>query len=304
MALHRTTGRTRLGLTLSTTTMLAWATLPVALSVLLRRLEPETLTWFRFTVSAALLAVVLWTRNALPQLGTLRRNHWVLLAVATLGLAANYVLFLLGLSMTTPANTQILTQISPLLLALGAMLIFGERFNHRQWLGFGVLIAGLALFCSDQLRAFSADGARYLLGCAMLVSASLVWTAYGLAQKQLLATLPSPALQLCIYSGCALCLTPLSRPEQLGTLAPWEAGILLYCALNTVVAYGAFSAALSHLEASRVGAILALTPVATFGFIQLTHTVFPGALTAEQFSPTMLVGAGVVVAGSVITSRG
>lgn len=304
MELHQTTGRTRLGLTLATTTMLSWATLPVALSVLLRELEPETLTWFRFALASVLLATILWARGSLPQLRSLGTVHWVLLAVATLGLASNYVLFLMGLSMTTPANTQILTQLSPLLLALGGMLIFGERFNRRQWIGFGVLLAGLAVFCFDQLQALVVDGSQYLLGCAVLILASLVWTAYGLAQKQLLATLPSPALQLCIYAGCALCLAPLSRPAQLGALSLWEAALLVYCALNTVVAYGAFSAALAHVEASRVGAILSLTPVATFSFIQLTHSLYPGALAPEHFSPSMLFGAGVVVVGSVVTSRG
>ncbi len=80
--------------------------------------------------------------------------------------------------------------------------------------------------------------------------------------------------------------------------------MLLYCALNTLVAYGAFSAALENIEASRVGAVIALSPVVSFGFIELTHQVLPGVLPPEQFSPRMRLGAAIVVLGSVITARG
>ena len=83
-----------------------------------------------------------------------------------------------------------------------------------------------------------------------------------------------------------------------------ELGVLVFCALNTLVAYGAFSAALENIEASRVGAVIALSPVASFGFIELTHRLFPGVLPPEQFSPWMLLGAATVVLGSVITARG
>ncbi len=283
--------------------MLAWATLPIVLSVLVRSLEPATLTWFRFTLSAFVLAFFLWKRDGLPQLRSVSRIGWVLLAAATLGLASNYVLFLVGLELTTPANVQILMQLSPLLLALGGIAIFGERFNRIQWIGFGIIVAGLATFFSDQLRAFIGEGGRYLLGCSVLVAASVLWTVYGLAQKQLLVLFSSPQLLLCIYVGCALCLAPFTQPMQIAQLSSLQFALLLYCAANTVVAYGAFTASMEHLEASRVGAIIALTPIATFGFITLTQYLYPGALTPEHYSGQMLFGAGAVVTGSVITSR-
>ncbi|MFP8881236.1 MAG: DMT family transporter [Myxococcota bacterium] len=304
MALHTTSGRTRLGIALATTTMLAWATLPIVLSVLIRTLEPETLTWFRFTLSAVVLALFLSRRGGLPRLRSLSRVEWALLAAATLGLASNYVLFLVGLELTTAANVQILMQLSPLLLALGGIAIFGERLSRIQWTGLGIIVAGLALFFSDQLRAFIDDGSRYLLGCAALVAASLLWAVYGLAQKQLLVRFSSPALLLCIYTGCALFLAPLIHPTQIAQLSGLHFALLIYCAANTLVAYGAFSASLEHLEASRVGAIIALTPIATFGLIALTQLLEPGALAPEHFSGQMLFGAGAVVAGSVLTSRG
>ena len=304
MILHKTSGRTGLGLALATTTMLAWATLPIALSAMLRDLDPPTLIWFRFLAASVVLGAILGSRSSLPKLSLLGPKSWMLLVSAALCMAANYLLFLIGLELTTPANTQIVMQACPLMFSLGAIVIYGERFNRRQWVGFFVLIGGLAVFCSDQLLAFVEESNRYLLGYAAVLAAALTWSISSLIQKRLLTIFRSQTLLLCLYVGCTLCFTPLAHPDRIAALSGWAIPLLLYCALNTLVAYGAFSAALENVEASRVGAVIALSPVATFGFIELTHQFFPGVLPPEQFSPWMLLGAATVVLGSVITARG
>jgi drug/metabolite transporter (DMT)-like permease len=304
MVIHRTSGRTSFGLALAATCTLAWGMLPVALSVVLRKLDPVTITWFRFGVSALLLAAVLERRGALPALGGLGRRGWTLLGAATLGLLANYLGFLIGLELTTPANIQVLMQLSPLMLAAGGVFLFRERPTRVQLSGFGVLMLGLGLFFRDQLSAMGDRSDRYMLGSAVAVGASLAWAIYGLAQKQLLTRLPSQAIMLCVYAGCALALTLAARPIRLTALTPWEWGALLFCALNTVVAYGAFSASLEHVEASRVGAVISLTPVTTLGFIALADVLWPGLLVAEHLSLITLLGALIVVAGSVLASLG
>jgi drug/metabolite transporter (DMT)-like permease len=303
MALHQTSGRSALGAALAGVTVVAWGILPLALTVVLAGLDPVTLTWFRFVGATALLGVWLWRRGALPDLRALDARQRVLLLVATLGLGANYVLYVMGLGMTTPATTQVLTQLSPLLLALGGIVVFHERLSVRQWGGFLLVGLGLALFFTDQLAAFVASADRYLLGSLLLACASLVWAVYGLAQKQLLVSLRSPSLLLCLYAGCAIGLTPLAEPRHLAALDGLSWGLLIFCALNTLIAYGAFAASLEHLPASRVGALIALTPLATFALVALADAIWPGSLPPEHFSPGMLAGALVVVVGSVLTAR-
>ncbi len=303
MSLHQSSGETRLGVALASVTMLMWGTLPIALAILFDRLEPETLVWFRFVVSSLVLGAVLAFYGELPAAADLGRSGFVLLGLAVVALTVNYVLFMYGLDLTSPANAQILIQMAPLLLAIGGLVVFRERFNRSQWTGLALLIAGLGIFFSDQLIALFANAERYLFGCAVMFAASLTWAIYGLAQKQLLTHLPSQALMLCIYIGCALCLTPLAEPQQIVALAGRDFALLLYCALNTILGYGAFAAALEHLEASRVSAVIALTPVASFVFIAMTHALQPGLIATEHFSFPTLFGAGAVVAGSILTSR-
>lgn len=304
MELHRSSGRRWLGFALASVTMLLWGVLPLALEIVLRGMDPASIVWYRFLLSALLLGALLAWRGGLPPLARLGRAQWLLLAIATAGLALNYLAYMLGLDLTGPANAQVLIQLAPLMLAMGGLLVFGEHFSRLQWAGFCVLILGLATFFGSQLLALAAARDRYLLGSATLVAAALTWAVYGMAQKQLLHWLPSQTVMLCIYAGCALCLLPAATPAAIGGLEALELGMLLFCALNTLVAYGAFSAALAHWEASRVSSVLALTPLATLAFAWLAAALRPALVTPEAISPTSLLGAAAVVGGSLLTSLG
>ena len=80
-------------------------------------------------------------------------------------LVGNYVFYLLGVQHTTPANAQLLIQLAPLLMALGGIWVFGERFRAAQWLGLALLVAGMGLFFADQLADQRAGaGLRARLG--------------------------------------------------------------------------------------------------------------------------------------------
>jgi len=304
MELHRSSGRRWLGFTLASITMLLWGILPLALKVLLRVMDSPTVVWYRFFLSSILLGALLAWRGGIPPMLQFRRVQWLLLAIATVGLALNYLAYMVGLDLTSPANAQVLIQLAPLMLALGGILVFRERFSRLQWAGFGILILGLVTFFGSQLRALASSLDRYLLGSATLVGAAITWAIYGMAQKQLLHWFSSQSVMLCIYAGCTICLSLAARPAAILGLDGMELGVLVFCALNTLVAYGAFAAALAHWEASRVSSVLALTPLATLGFAWLMTALWPALVAPEAISPTSLLGATAVVGGSLLTSLG
>lgn len=304
MELHRTSGRRTRGFALAFLTMTLWGVLPLALEGVLRVMDPGTITWYRFLVSSLLVGAVLAARGRLPRLGRLHARGRVLLAVATVFLAANYLGYIVGLDWTSPADAQVLIQMAPLLLALGGIGVFGERFTRVQWAGFGVLVGGLALFFAGQLHSLAAEADRYLRGNAMIAMAAATWAVYGLAQKQLLRWLPSQHVMLCIYLGCTLLFLPIAHPAALLELDATALLLLGFVSLNTALAYGAFSEALEHWEATRVSAVLALTPLATLGFTTLAQWAWPDLAPPRPLGAAALVGAGLVVAGSLATSLG
>jgi drug/metabolite transporter (DMT)-like permease len=304
MQLHSSSGRWRLGLALSLLTVILWGILPIALTIILNRLDVYTVTWCRFLIAFTLLAVYLGALNQLPGWPQLRSADPGLLSVATLFLAINYLLFLQGLDQTSPANAQILIQLAPVFLALGGLMVFRERYNRYQWLGLAGTTLGFVLFFQDQLQTLVAAPRAYLQGSGLLVAAAAAWAIYALAQKQLLLKLSAAQIMVVIYGGSALLFGPLASPRDLLTLSSWEWAVLLFCGLNTLIAYGSFAEALEHWEASRVSAVLSLTPLMTLLFVFVTTWLWPTLLEPERITPMGWIGAISVVAGSCAIALG
>jgi drug/metabolite transporter (DMT)-like permease len=302
MALHQASGRWRRGLLLALVTAACWATLPVALKLTLEQLDPITLTWFRFVVAAIVIGGWLASGGGLRQFAALRGKDWLLLAVAAFMLIGNYVFYLVGVQHTSPANAQLLIQLAPLLMALGGIFVFGEPYRLGQWCGMAITAIGLALFFRDQLAGHAIPMHAYLVGSGAVILAAMVWATYALIQKQLLLRLSSPAVLLAIYAVASVALLPASHPTALPALDLRHWLLLGFCALNTLVAYGAFAEALEHWEASRVSAILAVTPLLTIAVVAAVHASWPEVIALEHVSAWGFVGAALVVAGSAMSS--
>jgi drug/metabolite transporter (DMT)-like permease len=299
---HQTSGRWRFGLALSLSTVMLWGVLPIALKVTLQKLDVYTVTWFRFLISFGLLAIYLGIQGKLPTLPQLKQSNWKLLAIATIFLAGNYILFLKGLAITSPANAEVVIQLAPLLTGLGGLILFKERYNLLQWLGLSVLSSGFILFFHEKLTNIISVRGQYLFGSALLVLGAISWAIYALVQKQLLQTLSSASIMLIIYGGCALLFTPFATPDAIFTLNFLHLGMLIFCGLNTLIAYGAFAEALQHWEVSRVSAVLALAPIVTLISVDVVSVLSPSLIPLEKLSFFGIMGAILVVFGSVVTA--
>jgi drug/metabolite transporter (DMT)-like permease len=276
-----------------------WGVLPIALQITLERMDGYTITWYRFTAAAVLLGSYLAARGGLPRIRGQGRTVWVLLSLVTLGLGGNYVLFILGLSYTSAGSAQVLIQLAPAMAMVGALACFRERFAKSQWFGLFLLASGMVLFFRTRLGEILGTTGEYLVGMILIILAAVSWAAYALAQKQLLSVMSSAAVLLVVYSGSALLLLPAASLTSVLGLGNFRFWLLVFCALNTLIAYGAYSEALAHWEASRVNAVLTLTPVATLFMIRIGSTLWPGVVAPERLHFTAGLGALLVVAGSM-----
>ncbi|MBW4513843.1 MAG: DMT family transporter [Timaviella obliquedivisa GSE-PSE-MK23-08B] len=305
MRLHQSSGRWRLGLSLALVTVSLWGVLPIALKVVLQAVDVYTVTWFRFLVSFWLLAIYLGVKGELStgrrKLGKTRLD---LLAIATLFLAANYLFYLKGLQDTSPSNAQVIIQLAPVMMGIGGLIIFKERYTLQQWGALGTLLLGMLLFFNEQLQHLATAPTQFLWGSVYIVIAAAVWAIYALAQKQLLQQVPSSIIMLVIYGGGALLFAPFTSPASLQTLTPLQWGMLLFSALNTFVAYGAFAEALDHWEASKVSAVLSTTPIVTLSAVFLVSWLFPTLIPSEPITFLAVTGAFFVVVGSLGIAMG
>ncbi len=302
--MHRTTGRWRLGLLLSLATVSMWGILPIVLKLLLAHMDAVTITWYRFLIAALVVGIYLGARARIPVIGSLPTNARWLLLIAVVGLAGNYLLYLLSLNLIEPGTAQVVIQLAPILLMAGGLLVFGERFEPRQWAGVLILTIGMGLFFNQRLFGIFTNLGTYTSGVIIMVVASASWAAYALAQKQLLQHLGSNQIMFLLYCASMLLFWPWSRPSVIFELNSFALGLLLLASVNTLVAYGAFAEALNHWQASRVSAMLAITPLLTLAFVEIYSRSFPERLTSENFGALALTGAVLVVGGSIVTAMG
>lgn len=296
-------GRWRAGLVFSLGATLLWGSLPIALKTLVEVMDAATIAWYRFLGAALVLGAYLWGRRSLPSPARFRGTSLVALLVAILGLTANNVVFVLGLDFISPSAAQVVIQLAPLFLLVGAVVVFGERFQPSQWVGFVILVAGLVLFFNQRLEEFTVLRSGYVSGVLLVALAAVLWAAYGLAQKQLLGAFrPAPVLWL-LYLAGALLLLPLADPGQVRLLDGVGVALIVYCSLATVGGYGSFVEAMVHWEASRVSAVVATCPLLTVVLTAAAAQAAPNYVEPENLNAWSVAGAALVVVGSIIAAR-
>lgn len=294
--------RPLLGFLLAFNTVVFWGALPIAQKVLIQVMDPYTITWYRFLSASVFLLIVITVRKRLPSKSVFTKKVILLLIIATFGLNTNYILYLIGLKFIEPAHTQVIIQTAPLFFSLGSMYFFKERFNSKQWFGFGILNLGFILFFNKKLLEFFSNFDDYFFGTLIIVLAAFAWAFYAITQKRLLRDLSSQNIMMIIYIGCTISLSPFIEPSSISKLSKVEIWILAFCALNTLLAYGSFAEALAHWEATKVSAVLAITPIMTFIFVGLTNNYFPEMIHKESFDLLVVLGAFLVVLGSMAIS--
>lgn len=294
----------KLGIMHAGITASAWGLLPIALKSMLEYMDPYTITWYRFLTAALLTAVYLAATGGLPSLRRLDGGGRVILAVAVIGLLGNYVFYLLGLAHISPASAQVLIQLAPMFLLLGGLLAFRESFAPLQWLGLTVLVTGMGLFFHDRLATIAGLEGDVAAGVMLMVAAALLWAAYALAQKLLLGRLTAQGVLVVIYVTASIVLLPTAAPGAISGLGAWPLALLVFCSLNTIVAYGSFAESLKHWEASRISAILALTPLLTLAFAALLEELPTGYVSEESVDTVALFGVVLVVVGSAACALG
>ena len=299
-----TTGRWKLGLSLALFTAVLWGVLPIVLKLLLEKMDAYTITWYRFLAAAVLLGVFLAYRQKLPSMVQLKQANKLVLAIAIFGLSGNYILYVVGLDHVTPETSQMVIQLAPMFLLMGGLIHFKETFRRIQWAGLLILIAGLLLYFNNRLGDLIRFDGAYYFGVMIIVVAAFSWACYALAQKQLLRDFRSDQVLLIIYIAAAIVILPTIHTSQIGELNRFEWLLLIFCCLNTLAAYGCFAEALVHWEASRVSAVLAVTPLITLASIWVLARKYPEIVASEKLNTLSIIGASCVVVGSMLAALG
>ena len=291
-----------LGFLFALITSMAWGSLPVALKQVLSSMSVQTIVWYRFVTASLVLFILLGYKNKLPQIAKLGYYGWLVI-VGVIGLAGNFFLFNSSLNYIEPSVAQIFIHVSSFGMLICGIFVFKEKLGMHQKIGLVLLLIGLGLFFNDRLDIFTGLNA-YSTGVLISISASLVWVAYGMAQKLMLRKFSSQQILLMIYLGCALVFIPFAEFSQVENLTPFALGCFIYCCLNTLFGYGAYAEALNRWDVSKVSVVITLVPLFTILFAHIAHYIDPTDFTAPELNTISYIGAFIVVCGAILSAIG
>ena len=206
----------------------------------------------------------------------------LLVAVASLSVAANFFLFHYGLTLTFAGSAMVLEATSPIFALLILALVFGDESRKKEVLS--VVIAATGIF----LVVFSpnpADQSAMFLGNLFEIGAAVTWAVFVVCSKKLLDHQKPLSALVQVFTISAALLTP-----TLFFINP----ISLDSAL-LIVALGLFSTALGYIlyyEAlKRVSAItgMLLFALSLFFAILLGSAVLGENLPFNAFIGVMLI---------------
>ena len=163
-------------------TMLFWGTAAVFMRTMALALSPENSLAIRYVILSAINVTLLLA------FGTWRINRadWGRFAVAGLAGMAGYNWFVnAGFALVPAGIGTIVTMIEPLMIAVLAFLLLGERLSRHIFAGAALACAGaIVLFWRDLTEA--APGSVSALGVVYLLLCCLSWAIYTIVAKPLL----------------------------------------------------------------------------------------------------------------------
>ncbi len=253
----------KLGFIFISVAVLFWGLLPIALKLSGMFIDPVTLTWFRFLVALVVSFAIQCFSGSIKQFKGLDKRSWVKLTLAGIFLIFNYVSFVYSLKYLAPGSAQLNFQTAPFFLAFGGMLLFKERLNALQLSCFATLGLGMLMFFHPYLD-FSAGPSDVWKGVLIVQFSVLSWASYALIQKSMLKRLSPNNILLFIYFFGIFAMAPFSDLSQFTSMDSNEWAIAVFCAINTLIAYGCFGQSMKYWPTGQVSAMLALTPVISF----------------------------------------
>jgi len=271
---------------------LLWGSTWIVIAGGLRDLPPFTSAAARFLVAALAMSAIA-PAIARREGGT--KAPWKLgLVLGTLNFGASYAIVYWTETQIPSGIVSVLWAVFPMLMAASSSwFLAGESLTGRQWAGFTLGFAGVALLFATDLRDFGAHGvpAALVLLLSPIVSCvgTIVIKREGKGVSSALVNRDAMWIGAAILSGLAVAFEHDASPD-------WTAraiGSVVYLALaGTVLTFSLYFWLLRHTEAWRLSTISYVTPA-----VALLLGTFVGD---EPFTGWTLTGSLTILAGVVL----
>ena len=247
----------------------------------------------RFAIAASLLALLAkafstpWPRQA---------REWLDIAAAgllTVGIFSAGVFYSIALGMA-PAASALIIALQPILIAIAAPTLLGERVGRQRWLGLLLGLAGVFLV----LRQGIAGSAAALLPGLLSVVALIGLSAGNLYQKFRCATIhpfTGGAIQCAVCAAGCLLGSLLYEDSPVAWTGEFIIALLWMAVIVSVGAVSLLVVLIRDGEVSRVAGLFYLVPVSA--------AICAWLLFDQQIGPAQWLGIGIAACGVVLANR-
>ena len=251
--------------------------------------KPLALIEVRVLVGAIFLTAILAARG---ELSSLRGHSKQFLVLGAINSAIPFSLFAFAAQFLTAGTSSVLNSTAPLFGVIVAFVWFRERLRAQQTLGLLLGFCGIVILASSK----NAIGGSPLAILGGLAAAMLYGIAAHYSKRNLQGCPPMAVAAGSLIAATLLLLPtlPFSLSADLISPRAWGCAVALGV-LCTGVAYLLYFHMISTYGAARTMTVAYLIPV--FGIIW--GAIFLG----EPITLTMLVGGGVVLAGTILVTR-
>lgn len=210
----------------------------------------------RYLMAAAIMLLLTWYRGDNVPLRHIRA--YIILGLV--GVFGFNLFFFLGMQTTSAVNGALILALNPLLTALIAFVILGQRLTRRQWLAFPIGVIGVAIVVLG--------GGAHLhvaIGDVYILAACLSWAVYNVYVRKLMpADVSGVASTAGIMSVGAIALTIVALLNGEHFIIPsMHAGsaLLVMTVCGGVLAYLFWNEGIARLGASEAAIFLNLVPI-------------------------------------------
>ena len=281
-----------------------WAAQYAAYKTASSQMGPVTVSAWTFLLAAIILLPFLFKERLGVGAGKSRRRwtrrDWIgFTVIGIFGLVPASAFLAWGTERSTASNAALIYLTVPILTAVLASLILGERMTWIRWLSLAVSLAGVLLLSRSDLRQQALARGEFLAGNVLVLLACASSSFYNVYSKDLLRRFT--AFEVLVYGYVmALALSipfliwaePVSWPAVRAYTAATWLSVLVLSAFSWGLAMVLWMFVLRRIDVSQASVSIYLLPF--LGVLISTLTLH------EHITGSMLFGGAITLAGAVM----
>lgn len=269
---------------------LLWALQFPAARVATQELGPLTLTCFAMLLATLLSLPAAYTEAKQKRASEAYFQSFI--PVVALGLSGSLVAQLClnwGLETAPASNAAVINLSIPVLMALLASLLLGEKMTRMRWVAFALSIPGVLLASDISWSEARFFDFRYFMGNALIFLSCCGSAFYNVYSKRVLNSLGPAQLLVSTFTVSLLALIPAMLTYEPGAFGRLQGasqaglwGLAIVGAISLAAATLLYFRLLGEIDATQASLSIYLLPV--FGVL------LSGAALHETLSPSLLFG--------------